>query len=189
MKQDPVQDFFKFLLEYFSGLRIQNPTRIYSRSYQGSLQEYERGFCQDFIRFSSRSRSNLRIRILSGVIATLDEDRSRKITRSVRKRNWLILESFNQDLLQNFSRICVSRLCKTISILIRILIRKYKDLAKIFAGYCLVNSVVFISWESLEGSFRIINFKDPVKFDSGFYPEFVQVLARIFFWIEFVGFY
>jgi hypothetical protein len=38
-----------------------------------------------------------------------------------------------------------------------------------------------ISWESFEGSFRIINLKDLVRFDSGFDPEFVQVLARIFF--------
>jgi hypothetical protein len=31
MKQDPVQDFFKLLLRYFSELRIQKPTKIDSR--------------------------------------------------------------------------------------------------------------------------------------------------------------
>ena len=172
---------------YFSELRIQDPIRIYSRLYQGSCQDYEREFCQDFIRFSSGSRWNLRVRILSGVIATSDKDLGKKITRSVRIRNWLILQSFNQDLVQNFSRICASKPSKTMSILIRTLIRKCKDLSKIFTGFCLVYSAMSISWDSLEGSFRIINLKDPVRFDSGFDPGFVQVLARIFFWIEFGG--
>jgi len=53
----------------------------------GSFQDDERGFYQDFIRFSSGSRSNLHIRILSGVMTTSDEDLDRKITRSVRIRN------------------------------------------------------------------------------------------------------
>jgi hypothetical protein len=97
VKQDPVQDFFEFRLRYFSDLRIQDPTRIHLRSYQGSSQDDERGFCQDLIRFSSRSRSNPRIRILSGVIAISGEDLDKKITRSARIRNWPILQSFNQD--------------------------------------------------------------------------------------------
>ena len=84
MKQDPVQDFFKFLLRYFSELKLQDPIRIYSKSYEGSSQDYERGLCQDFIRFSSGSRSNLRIRILTGGITTSDEDLDKKITRSLK---------------------------------------------------------------------------------------------------------
>ncbi len=134
MKQNPEQDFFKFLLRYFSELKLQDPIRIYSRSYQGSSQDYERGFCQDFIRFSSGSRSNLRIRILTGGITTSDEDLDKKITRSLKIWNWLILQGFTQDLVQIFSRTCFSKPCKTMSILIRILIRKCKDLTKIFTG-------------------------------------------------------
>ena len=168
---------------------MQDPIRIYSRSYQESSQYYERGFCQDLIRFSSGSKSNLRIRILWGFIATSNEDLSKKIIRSVRIRNWLIVPSFNQDPAQNFSRISVSKSCRTMSFLIRILIRKYKDLAKIFTGYCLVHSILFIPSENLEESFRIIKLKGLVKFDRGFFPRFVQVLAQIFFWIEIAGSY
>ena len=87
MKQDHLQDLFRLLLRYFSELRIQDPIRIYSRSYQGSSQDYETGFCEDFIKFSSGSRSNLCIRILSGFIAISDEDLSKKITGLVRMQN------------------------------------------------------------------------------------------------------
>jgi len=148
---------------------------MYSKSFKGSSQDYEKGLCQSFIRFSSGSRSNLHIRILSGMRATLFEDLGKKITRSERIRNCLVVQNFNQGLVQNFSQICVSNIWKINSILIR----KCKELAKIFTGCCLVSSVVSISWDSLEGSLRIINFKDPVRFDSGFYLELVQALARI----------
>jgi hypothetical protein len=76
----------------------------------------------------------------------------------------MLLSSFDHDHMQNFLRRCVSRPCKRISVLIRILMRKYKDLVKIFAGYFLVYSAVFAIRESLEGSFRIINLNDPVEF-------------------------
>jgi hypothetical protein len=59
--------------------------------------------------------------------------------------------------------------------------RKYKDLVKIFAGYCLVYSAVFATRESLEGSFRIINLNDSIEFNPKLFPEFVQLLARISF--------
>ena len=104
-------------------------------------------------------------------------------------RNWLILPSFSQDPAQNFVRISVSRHCKIMPILIRILIGKCKDLAKIFAGYCLLYSALLISSENLEWSFRIMNLKDPDKFHWEFFSRFVQVLAQIFSWIEITGSY
>ncbi len=185
MKQDPVQDFFKFLLRDFSELKIQDPIRLYLRSCEGSSQDYERGFCQNFTRFLSGSRSNLRIGILSRVIATSFKDLGKKIRRLVRRGNWLVLQSFNQDLVQNFSRIYVSKPRKTMPVLNRILMRNCKDSAKIFTGYWLVHSAMPISWGRLEGSSRIINLKDSVRFDSGFYSGFLQSLIRIFFlnWI------
>lgn len=39
--------------------------------------------------------------------------------------------------------------------LIRIFIRKHKDSVRTFAGYCLLYSALFISWESLERPSRI----------------------------------
>ena len=85
MKQDPVQYFFKILLRYFSEWRIQDPIKIYSRSYQGSSEDYRRGFCQDFIRVSSGAGSNLLIMILSGMIVIADQDLGKKMTRSLKR--------------------------------------------------------------------------------------------------------
>ena len=95
------------------------------------------------------TRSSLRIRILSGLTAASGEDLGKKITRLVRIRNWLILRSLSQDLVQNFSRIRVSKSWKPMPVLIRILIRKLKNFAKIFTNYCLVHSTMSISCSNL----------------------------------------
>jgi hypothetical protein len=94
-----------------------------------------------------------------------------------------------QDPVQNFSRKNLSKPGKTMPIRIRILTEKYKDLVMLFEDYYLPYSVAFISWESLQGSFRIINLKDPAKVDSESFSEFVQVSVQTFFWIENVGSY
>jgi hypothetical protein len=140
-----------------------------------------------FIKISSKSTSNLRVGILSGLTTKSDEDLCKKITTSVRIPNAMLLSSFDQDYMQNFLRRCVSRLCKRMSVLIRILMRKYKDLVKIFAGYLLVYSAVFAIRESLEGSFRIINLNDPVEFAGSFQDLFsilFRFLTRIIEWFS-----
>ncbi len=93
LKQDSVQDFFKFLLRHFSKLRIQDPISIYLRFNQDSSENYERGFCQDFIRFSSESRSNLRVRIDS----------------HIRRGSWLENKTVSQNTkLTNPAQVCTS---------------------------------------------------------------------------------
>jgi len=95
-----------------------------TESYQESSQNYERGFSNDFIRFSLGLRLHFRIRILSEVIATSETDLGKEIIRSFRIRNWLNLQSCNQNLVQNFLTKCISKYRKTMLILIRILIGK-----------------------------------------------------------------
>ena len=134
MKQDPVQDLFKILFRYFSEWRIQDRIKIYSRSYQGSSEDYKRGFCQDFIRVSSGAGSNLLIMILSGMIGISDQDLGKKMTRSLKR---IVQEQELRPLKKNKS-------------MIRILIRKYKDPVRILSGLCLE-------------TIKHLTFQDPVR--------------------------
>ncbi len=90
---------------------------------------------------------------------------------------------------KNISRISASYSFKIVPIRIRILIRKHKDSVRIFTGYCLIYWVLFISEESLEGLFRIMNRKNPLKFDSGSFSRFVHVSAEMIYWTQDVGSY
>jgi hypothetical protein len=80
--------------DIFLNPKKQDPTRIHSRSYSWSWQKKYRRFDSDFLRFLSRSKSNLRIRILSRFAAISDEDPSKKVTRSVWILNWFVLRRF-----------------------------------------------------------------------------------------------
>jgi hypothetical protein len=55
LRQDPLVDLFQFLLRYFSKLRIQDPVRTYSRYYQGSSQDNEKGFYLELFKGSFRN--------------------------------------------------------------------------------------------------------------------------------------
>lgn len=70
------------------------------------------------------------------------------------------------------------------SLLIRTLIRKHKDLVRIFVGDWLPYELRFISWKSFAGSFWVINIRSPDKFAWKFFLKFFYISIQIFYLTE-----
>jgi hypothetical protein len=85
------------------------------------------------------------MRILPGLIATSNEDLSKKINKISQNPKLTNLTKLRAGSGAELSKNKHFQPCKTRSVLIRISVRKHKDSLRIFEGDCLLCSAMFIS--------------------------------------------
>ena len=137
--------------------------------------------------FSSSYRNgilNFFVKNPSQSVVVSCKDLSKKVGRFSWVLSSFIQQSLERDPLMNFSRCTIWIDEKLMSIMIRILMKRYKDHDRIFESDCPHYSFLFTSSRNLEQVRTINSLKDFIKSSLWKFLRLIQNLVTIFNWTK-----